>query len=259
MDFDETMENGTDSELSEDLLADDVVEDSEDSEEGPEEDLESIMDEGETADEQEPRQGKQGTGEPGYVRGRIEKAVQKAVAETEARLTAQYEAQIAPFREQLFEMQAKELVQSGKVKDLETARELVRYRNGQTPAAEPAKPVEQPRNENGQFASRQDPVIQTKIDMLAAQADKIKAKTGLDVIEVFANNPDIKDAVVNGEMDFYDVAEQMGKQPKKRPPAPMRSPNGVNGQIKGTIMSMTDKQFEELEKRVKQGARFREN
>jgi hypothetical protein len=58
-------------------------------------------------------------------------------------------------------------------------------------------------------------------------------------------------------MDFYDVLDQM-KAPRKKPPAPMRSPNGVNGQIKSTIMSMTDKQFELLEKRVREGARFRE-
>ena len=252
MDFEETMNNGEDTELAEDLLLDEVVEDSED--EGPEESLESITDEGQAAEEQESPKGKQGTGEPGYVAGRIAKAVEKAVAQ----VTAQYEAQMAPIRERLMEMDAKELVASGKVKDLETAKELVRYRQGQPAQAKPAETAEQPRQSNGQYAPKKDPVIEAQINLLAKQAEKIKAKTGLDVIEVMNNDPEIKNKITSGEMDFYDVAEQMKGQTKKKPPAPMRSPNGVNGQIKGTIMSMSDKQFEQLEKRVREGARFRE-
>lgn len=252
MGFEEAMNNGEDTELAEDLLLDEVVEDSED--EGPEESLESITEEGQAAEEQESPKGKQGTGEPGYVAGRIAKAVEKAVAQ----VTAQYEAQMAPIRERLLEMDAKDLVDSGKVKDLETAKELVRYRQGQPAAAAAAQSAEQPRQANNQSAPKTDPVLQAQINLLAKQADKIKAKTGLDVIEVMNNDPEIKNKITRGEIDFYDVAEQMQGQQKKKPPAPMRSPNGVNGQIKGTIMSMSDKQFEQLEKRVREGARFRE-
>ena len=252
MDFDETMNNGEDTELAEDSLLDEVVEDSED--EGPEESLDSITEEGQPAEEQEPAKGKQGTGEPGYVAGRIAKAVEKAVAQ----VTAKYEAQMAPIMERLLEMDAKDLVASGKVKDLETAKELVRYRQGQSAAAQAAQPVEQPRQADGKFAPKTDPVIQAEINLLAKQAEKIKQKTGLDVIAAMDNDPEIKKKITSGEMDFYEVAEQMKGQQKRKPPAPMRSPNGVNGQIKGTIMSMSDKQFEQLEKRVREGARFRE-
>lgn len=252
MDFDETMNNGEDTELAEDSLLDEVVEDSED--EGPEESLDSITEEGQPAEEQEPAKGKQGTGEPGYVAGRIAKAVEKAVAQ----VTAKYEAQMAPIMERLLEMDAKDLVESGKVKDLETAKELVRYRQGQPAAAQAAQPVEQPRQTDGKFAPKTDPVIQAEINLLAKQAEKIKQKTGLDVIAAMDNDPEIKKKITSGEMDFYEVAEQMKGQQKRKPPAPMRSPNGVNGQIKGTIMSMSDKQFEQLEKRVREGARFRE-
>ena len=252
MDFEETTNNGEGTELAEDLLLDEVVEDSED--EGPEESLDSITDEGQAAEAQESPKGKQGTGEPGYVAGRIAKAVEKAVAQ----VTAQYEAQMAPIRERLLEMDAKDLVASGKVKDLETAKELVRYRQGQPAQAKPAETAEQPRQANGQFAPKSDPVIEAQINLLAKQAEKIKAKTGLDVIEAMNNDPEIKKKITSGEMDFYEVAEQMQGQQKRKPPAPMRSPNGVNGQIKGTIMSMSDKQFEQLEKRVREGARFRE-
>jgi len=92
--------------------------------------------------------------------------------------------------------------------------------------------------------------------MLAAQADKIKAKTGLDVIAVFDKNPDIKDAVVNGEMDFYDVAEQMKGQQKRRPPAPTRSSNGASGQSPNAIDTMSDEQFARMERKIREGARF---
>lgn len=259
MGFEEAMNNGEDTELAEDLLLDEVVEDSED--EGPEESLESITEEGQAAEEQESPKGKQGTGEPGYVAGRIAKAVEKAVAQ----VTAQYEAQMAPIRERLLEMDAKELVESGKVKDLETAKELVRYRQGQPAAAAAAQSAEQPRQANGQLAPKEsaenaeepDPATKARIEMLRHQANKIKAAGGPDVIAEWNSNEEIKKAVIAGEMDFYDVAEAM-KNPKKKPPSPMRSPNGVNGQIKGTIMSMSDKQFEQLEKRVREGARFRE-
>jgi hypothetical protein len=259
MDFEETTNNGEGTELAEDLLLDEVVEDSED--EGPEESLDSITDEGQAAEAQESPKGKQGTGEPGYVAGRIAKAVEKAVAQ----VTAQYEAQMAPIRERLLEMDAKELVDSGKVKDLETAKELVRYRHGQPAVAPATQTAEQPRQANGQFAPRNsaanaeksDPAVMARIDMLKHQAKAIKEDTGLDVVAEWNSNEEIKKAVIAGEMDFYDVAKAM-KNPKKKPPSPMRSPNGVNGQIKGTIMSMSDKQFEQLEKRVREGARFRE-
>jgi len=253
MDNEETMVEQEDNEVEE-LLPDDIVEDSE---EEPEESLESLMDEGQPAEEQETPKGKQGTSEPGYVQGRIAKAVEKAVRETEARLTAQFEAQYAPIRDRMLEMDAQELVRKGTVKDLETAKELVRYRQGMQPQAK----QEQPRNEQGKFTSQQEMIetarTEARIDELKRQAEKIKKNGGPDVIAEFSNNKDIKQRVVSGELDFYDVAEMM-KANKRRPPAPVRSPNGVNGQIKGTIMSMTDKQFDQLEKRVQGGERFRE-
>ena len=257
MGFEEAMNNGEDTELAEDLLLDEVVEDSED--EGPEESLESITDEGQAAEEQESPKGKQGTGEPGYVQGRIAKAVQKAVAETEARLTAQFEAQYAPIRERMLEMEAQDLVKKGDVKNLEIAKELVRARQGM-PAQQPTGQSAQPRQANGQFASAQDAKMNARLEILAEQADKLSAKIGVDLIDVMKSDMKIRDKILSGKMDFYDLAEQVKNQPtKKKPPAPMRSPNGVNGQIKGTIMSMSDKQFEELEKRVKAGGvRFRE-
>ena len=162
---------------------------------------------------------------------------------------------MAPIRERMIEEEAKELVRSGEVKSLETAKELIRFRNGQ-PATE--KPVEQPRRDNGQFAPKDqsDPVIKAQIKMLNHQAERIKDNGGPDVISAFQNDEEVNKKIVSGEWDFYDVADYLKKKPSKKPPSPMRSPNGASGSKPNAIESMTDEQFAKLEKRIKEGARY---
>ena len=243
-------------EAAEDELLDEVVE------EEPEEesvDLASALEEdasGQSGDDDKQDQNQGTRSEPGYVRSRIDKAVAKAIAETEARMQAMFDQQMAPYKEQMIAMEAQELVRTGKVKDLETAKELVRYRQGQP--AQQEQPQQQPRNAQGQFAPKQteDPGTSARIDMLQHQAGKIKEQRGIDVIAEFQKNEEVKKKVVSGEWDFYDVAEHMG-QPKKKTPAPMRSPNGANGyQQLNAIDTMSDEQFEKLEKKVSGGARI---
>lgn len=185
--------------------------------------------------------------EPGYVKGRIDKAVAKERERILSEVKAEMEAQYAPLRERLLEMDAQELVNNGEVKDIETARELVRYRQGQKPAQKP----EQPRNADGKFSSKNDANIQ----FLAKQADRVKAQTGIDVVGIIENDPEIRDKVFSGEMDFHEVAE-MAKS-RKRPPTPMRTPNGATGYEKNAIESMSDAQFKRLEQKiVEEGVRY---
>ena len=245
MDYEEIMSETP--EQADDLSVDEIVEEVEEASEN----LDSIIEEKEPEVEEQPEPVK----EPGYVRGRIDKAVQKAIAETEARMRAEFDAQMAPFRAKMMEDEAQALVSSHKVADIETARELVRLRNGQPAVAQAApKTAEQPRQANGQFAPKEDPATSARIEMLEHQADRILNATGIDVTAEFMNNEEVKRAVVSGEMDFYDVAEQM-KQAKRRPPSPMRSPNGASSNT-NAIANMTDEQFERMEKRISEGARF---
>ena len=80
-------------------------------------------------------------------------------------------------------------------------------------------------------------------------------RINIDVV----NDNEIKQKVISGEMDFYDVAEYMKNRPsRKRPPAPTRSPNGASETSSGAIMSMSDDQFDKLVERVRGGTRFRE-
>ena len=92
--------------------------------------------------------------------------------------------------------------------------------------------------------------------MLNHQADKIRAAGGPDVIAEFQDNEEIKNAVISGEMDFHDVADYLRQQQKRRPPSPMRSPNGASGQNKNTIDTMSDEAFERMERKIKEGARY---
>lgn len=254
MDYEETMvEQQPTQDEADDTLQESLVEEEKDESE----DLNSVLAEEEEAPAEEPEKPeKQGTSEPGWIKQRVQKAVDKALAEQEAKLTAMFEERMRPIREKMIEDEAQELVRSRKVSDIEVARELVRFRQGQAP--EPK--TEQPRSDNGQFAPKKnpdsDPAVMARIDMLKHQADRIKANGGPDVIAEWNSNKEIHDAVINGQMDFYDVAEQMKTAPKKKPPAPMRSPNGASGTNANAIESMSDAQFEKLEKRIKEGVRY---
>lgn len=240
----ETMVN---EEFEEVELPEEFLEEEEPAEEEPVEEYVDEYTEEEAPAEEPPVQK---ANEPGYVQKRIDKALARERENIKAEIQAEMESRYAPIRERLLEMDARELVTKGVVKDLETAKELVRYRQGQPQV----QPEPQPRQPNGQFAPKEDPAITARIDMLGHQADKIKASTGLDVIEVFSSDEEIKRKVISGEMDFYDVAETM--KPKKRPPSPMRSPNGARSVTPNAFDTMSKAQFERLERQLDEGVRI---
>ena len=257
MDFEETMVENVDDTPADDTPEEEIVEETDESEE----DLGDFAEAGEPAEE-EPQQKdqSQGTGdEPGWFRKRWDKEVGKLTEKIRNEIRGEYEAQMAPIRAKMMEDEAQELVRSRKVTDIETARELVRLRNGQPAAAPQAEqPQAQPRQANGQFASKEDPAVTARVEMLRHQAESIAKRGGPDVRAEFTNNEEIKKKVIAGEMDFYDVADYLKeKSSKKRPPSPMRSPNGASGQSPNAIESMTDEQFARMEKRIKEGARIR--
>lgn len=250
-----------------DQLPEGLIEETDETEIDLSEALDENAEEGQAADEQdEPEQttdAPKAKEEPGYVKGRIEKAVEKVRKEYESVLTPLRE-QLAAMQERMLKADAQELVKKGEFRSVETAEEYLRLKQG-LPAPSIEEPNGQPRNANGQFAPKQDAnndaAVQARIDMLKHQASQIKTRTGVDVIKAFNENPDIKNRVIAGEIDFYDVAEEIGKQPKRgKPPAPMRSPNGAaTSQPRNAIEEMSDEQFERLEARVKKGARIRQS
>ena len=246
MDLEETMVEELDNVEEDDTLPEDVAEETDESET---ESLESL-DEGKP--EQQPQEPQ--ASEPGWIKQRVNKAVQKAIAETETRMRSEFEAQMAPIREKMLTDEARELVRQGEFKSLDRAKEYLQLKQG-IPVAPKEEPKAQPRNEQGQYAPKDDPATMARIDMLKHQADRIKAAGGPDVIAEFQNNEEVKQQIISGELDFYDVAEMM-RQPKRRPPAPMRSPNGASGTNPNAIDTMSDDQFERMEKRIREGARY---
>ena len=178
-------------------------------------------------------------------------------------MPALFEQQMKPIREKMIEDEAQELVRSRKVADIETARELVRYRQGQPSAPENVESGDpgRPRNDKGQFASKEQIVsearTQARIDELSRQADKIKANGGPDVIKEFTENPDIKRRVVSGELDMYDVADIMrNRKNTKKPPSPTRSPNGASNITPNAFANMSSKQFANFERRLAEGGSY---
>lgn len=197
--------------------------------------------------------------EPGWIRQRIDKAVQRALQEQEQRLRAEFEATTAPLRESMFEQQAAALVASGEFKTQERALEYVRLKAGvSAPAAPSAEGNDPPRDEQGRFVKQQaapaeDPTSRVRAELLASQVDKIKARMGIDVMQAFQNSPGVQQKVLSGEWDMYDVAEAMRSS---RVPAPMRSANGAS--FEGvSVAQMTDAQLDALDASLAAGRTYR--
>lgn len=184
--------------------------------------------------------------EPGWIRGRIDKAVSKALQEQETRLRAEFDSILNPIRESVLDRQAEDLVAEGEFKSKERALEYLKLKGGISLET----PQEQPRNAQGQFVSPNQQEVDFKAQLLANQAAKIKAKSGVDVMAYFNQNDNIRTQVLSGQMDFYDVLETV--QSRQNVPAPIRQSNGANvGSV--SVANMTDAQFKKLQENLARG------
>lgn len=198
--------------------------------------------------------------EPGWMKKRVGAAVNKAVAEAEARIRAEYESQLAPLREMQMEAEADKLMTEGIVTNREVAMELVRARKGlppqNTPAATPPAVNQPPRDEQGRFVARNpepDNASQRRAQMLVTQAENLKAVTGVDVMALYNSDPDVHEKILSGEWDFTDVLKQHNGAARSVP-APVRSANGLAmGSM--SISDMTDEQFDRLNDYLARGGK----
>lgn len=200
--------------------------------------------EAETPQSQEPQGVEAPAKEPGWIKGRVDKAVQKAVRETEQRIRAEYDAKFQPLYARMMDEQAEQLVKDGEFKSIERAREYVRLKGGVT--------AEEPANAQEPQPAQQAEAPNPHLNMLANQADKLM-KQGIDVMAVFRSNEEIRNAVLSGQADFYDVAEQMGRN--RRMPGAVRNAN--NASAGGMdIRNMSDAQFQKLQRDLAAGKKF---
>lgn len=188
--------------------------------------------------------------EPGWIRGRIDKAVSKALAEQEARLRAEFDSILNPIRESVLDRQAEDLVAEGEFKSKERALEYLKLKGGISLDNPQDQSRQQPRNAQGQFVSSQPEAVDPRAQILANQATKIKAKSGVDVMAVFNQNDNIREQVLSGQMDFYDVLDAV--QSRQSMPAPIRQANGANvGSV--SVANMSDAQFQKLQENLARG------
>lgn len=185
--------------------------------------------------------------EPGWVRQRVDKAVSKAVQETEARMRAEFESTLAPIRESMMDREADQLVAAGEFKSKERALEYVRMKSG-LPGAAPQQPTPQ--------QPEATPEVKARANILAKQAEKIKAQHGYDVMGEFNADPDVRQRVLSGEWDFYDVAEHMESGASRRrtaSPKLVRTPGGTGLSGNFSVADMSDAQFERLQANLRAG------
>lgn len=259
------MENTVETNMEQQAVQDDaVLEPLQEQEEQPISSLDEITEPEQQQDTDQRTESEQQSAkaDTGWMRKKMEAYASKQLKEQETRLRAEFAEMLAPLRESMYERQADDLVASGQIKSKEMALKYVKAMAGIT-SSEPDQQPEtqkQPRTPDGRFASSQqqqtEPDAETKARarILAAQADKIKSSKGLDVAALFQSDPEVKEKVLSGEWDFYDVAEAMS-QPRRRVPSPVRSSNSAMGATAdaSAIANMSDAQFERLLKNLGEG------
>lgn len=195
----------------------------------------------------------------GYKRGKEEAAASWAEEK------AKYEARIAEYEQREMEAQLKEeaakLAKEEHVSEAFALR-LLRAEKGLKPQAEPAaeepepKPgkAEQPRDKSGRFTAakpqeQNDEILQT----LFRDAQTIESVTGINVEELLdaASDAD-KQALSNGSMSMADFV----RKSQKKAPQAVRSTNS-SGAAATTIGGMSDAAFEQLQKQLASGKRYR--
>lgn len=181
--------------------------------------------------------------EPGWIKGRVNAAVEREVA----RVRSEYEAQLAPLREAVMGSEADRLVSEGEFKSRERAIEYLRLKNGMPVTAE-SPAVTPQRDDKGRYAAKAEAGsddARQRGQMLFNQAKTIERLTGVNMLEAFKTNETVKQKVLSGEWDFADAAEALKEAPRARAPYPSRSANGSDVASAG-IMRMSGEEFKKL-------------
>ena len=186
----------------------------------------------------------------GYDRGKSE-----AEAAWQAE-KAQYEARIQKLMEYEIKDEAAKLAEQEHI-SVAIAERLIRAERGVPGSVQPETPKTdpQPRDAQGRFVSRSQDDSQEYAQTLLDQANTIKRLTGQDMMALYNSDKTIQDRILNREIDFYGLAEEMRDGGQKRMPPVVRSSNGQTARHRG-IADLTDEQFDELDKRLEQGAVF---
>ena len=196
----------------------------------------------------------------GGIKGRLlaseKKGYERGRSEAEAAWQKEregYEARISALQELELKEEAKKLAAEEGISEAIATR-LLRAERGLAPKQEPA-PAQQPRDERGRFvedtARKENDAYAQK---LLGQAEAVKRLTGIDVMDAFNSDDDIRRRIASREIDFYDLAEEL-KEPSRRVPPVVKASTGDTTRHRG-IASLSDEQFDELDRRLEGGARY---
>jgi hypothetical protein len=214
----------------------------------------------------QPEQQKGGEKQAGWIQKRIQEGVQKqlqaVLAEERGKIAAEYDLKLRPLQEAMLNRDADDLVGSGKVTSREIALEYLRLKNG-LPAmqGEPERPNQPARNEKGQFTvSQSNQTTQSSPpddaeaygQMLIAQAKAIEAAGGIDVLEAYNTDPEVKRRVLSREWDFADVYKHVAGKSANTLPTPARRPNGSGFAVR-SIGDLNSEQFKKVQDYLAQG------
>lgn len=191
--------------------------------------------------------------EPGYLAGkRLEwEAAHKAE-------TDQLRSEMATLREYMYNSEADKLVASGKITDRDMALEYVRNKGGAPSAQEQQHAEQQPRDARGRYVARPDANAQQKAATLFQQAQTIKRTTGVDVMGMYNQNPEIRQKILSGEWDFADVYENTKAPVPASAPMPVRGSHTMEmGNV--DISRMSDAQFEKMRELLRGGGTINMN
>lgn len=206
---------------------------------------------GATPDEAKPAETPaQPTGEPGYLAGKRAKWEAEHKAEMD-----ELRGQLDTLREYFVQQEADKLVADGKISDREMALEYLRATKGMPAPATPAAPAKQARDEQGRFVAP-DAAAKQRAAELVAQAETIKASTGVDVMELYNTDPAIRQKVLSGEWSFVDVFKNTRQaEAPVRAPAPIRSANGI-GMGTADFRKMTSAQLAKVNELLESGGKI---
>ncbi len=193
--------------------------------------------------------------EPGWIKQRVDKAVSKAVQEARAQMESDFEKRLAPIRDNMINRQAQELVDRGEIKNIATAKEYLLLKQG-TPKIEEMMAQESamrtPKAQEQQLEQPQENIAHLKL--LTRQVEKIRKQNNIDLMPMLAKDETMRQRILTGEIDFYDVLAQMERK-NANIPTPSRSTNG-SATKKASIAGLNDEEFSQLERNLKLGIKY---
>lgn len=234
----------------------------------------------EEAKAEEPRK------EPGWLKPRLEAEKRKGdkagYERARQEVESSYKAQLAEMQAKLDKYAEMELNQEAKelaVKEncsVALAERLLRMERGLKPAqSAPAVDKGQPaRDEKGRFAAANTAAEQHRTedaDPVAEQAqamydegEKVHAETGVDVLKLYLENPEVQKRVLSRQWSFADVAREYQRetgqtqvQTRQTPPPVRSGGNSERGTAAVDFLNMTPKQYAAFNKRIDEGYEYR--